>query len=312
MTVNVKVPSTPDIPSSDSGVFFPPSAKSTSSESGLTSRAQAFDRPLPEIVDEDEVEPLTHVEISTFVPSEEKVVIADQPVEVEEELKADPVDIEGAVPVEKAPLAVVDVEVQPELATVADVPQNNGSLVDNVNTEEKDVAFPEHDEVAAKELEAAAALCTEPQFIKEFAQASEQDEVTVVGLSPLTSEDEATTEDQTPSPVNLEIIVTPPATEDKVTVTEEAAPLADAVPVTETSIEVIEPAVEPAVNENEENSEVNQLVDSPAVEDTIQELHIITTKEENTFTVQISPPETPRSASSQKCTSRIFFCFFVF
>ena len=251
-------------------------------------------------MDEDEVEPLTHVEISAFVPSEEKVVIADQPVEVEE-LKAEPVDIEGAVPVEKAPLAVVDVEVQPELATVADVPQNNGSLVDNVSTEEKNVAFPEQDEVASKELEATPALCTEPQSIEELAQASEQDEVTVVGLSPLTGEDEATAEDQTPSPVNLQIVVTPPATEDKVTVKEEAAPLADAVPLTETSIKVIEPAV----NENEENSEVNQLVESPAVEDTIQELHIITTKEENTFTVQISPPETPRSASSQKCTSRI-------
>ena len=259
-------------------------------------------------MDEDEVEPLTHVEISAFVPSEEKVVIADQPVEVEEELKAEPVDIEGAVPVEKAPLAVVDVEVQPELATVADVPQNNGSLVDNVNTEEKNVAFPEQDEVASKELEATPALCTEPQSIEELAQASEQDEVTVVGLSPLTGEDEATAEDQTPSPVNLEIVVTPPATEDKVTVKEEAAPLADAVPLTETSIKVIEPAV----NENEENSEVNQLVESPAVEDTIQELHIITTKEENTFTVQISPPETPRSASSQKCTSRIFFFFLRF
>ena len=252
-------------------------------------------------MDEDEVEPLTHVEISAFVPSEEKVVIADQPVEVEE-LKAEPVDIEGAMPVEKAPLAVVDIEVQPELATVvADMPQNNGSLVDNVSTEEKNVAFPEQDEVASKELEATPALCTEPQSIEELAQASEQDEVTVVGLSPLTGEDEATAEDQTPSPVNLEIVVTPPATEDKVTVKEEAAPLADAVPLTETSIKVIEPAVD----ENEENSEVNQLVESPAVEDTIQELHIITTKEENTFTVQISPPETPRSASSQKCTSRI-------
>ena len=252
-------------------------------------------------MDEDEVEPLTHVEISAFVPSEEKVVIADQPVGVEEELKAEPVDIEGALPVEKAPLAIVDVEVQPELATVADVPQNNGSLVDNVSTEEKNVAFPEQDEVASKELEATPALCTEPQSIEELAQASEQDEVTVVGLSPLTGEDEATAEDQTPSPVNLEIVVTPPATEDKVTVKEEAAPLADAVPATETSIK----AIEPAVNENEENSEVNQLVESPTVEDTIQELHIITTKEENTFTVQISPPETPRSASSQKCTSRI-------
>jgi len=283
--LDVKTPSTPNtIASSDSGVFFPPTPKTSSAESGPASRVHVLERALPEIVDEDEIDLSAQAETNVFVLSEEKGVVADMPVEVaidQEEVKADPVDIKDAGSVENTP-STIEVEVEAkqqamlaafytQSVSVVDVAQDNRQ---STAIEVEGTPLSIQDEVDAKEPEKTSAPCPEPESANELTvvEPADQDEVTEVGMTPLASEEE------------------------------QPAPPVVSVPAGETSTKATEPTVQ-EVKEVKRKSEDNQLVKSTAVEKFPQELHIVTTKGGDAFklvSTQHSPPQTPRSASSQK------------
>jgi len=157
------------------------------------------------------------------------------------------------------------------------VTQNNGSTGENAAIEVESTPLSIQDEVAVEEPQKTLTPCPEPESVKEFTvtEPAEQDQVTEVGMTPFASED--------------------------ITAKEQPATPVDFVSATETSNKAMEPTVQ--VKEVEHKSEDIQLVESPAVENFTQELHIVTAKGGDAFkpvSIQNSPPQTPRSTSSQK------------
>lgn len=282
-TLDVKIPSTSNAVtvSSDSGVFLPPAPRSLSSESGPTSRKPAFERPLPDIVDDGEFNSTVQAGINNIVLSEEKDVAADKIAEVvnsEDKPLPDPIVTNDVEPTEMHPKAVAtDVEVETKEQGIVSavnvqappakiVPQENEPKSHNPVVEVKSPPLPSQEEIAAEEPEAAPASSAELQPVKELTQVIEMPKANLTSAS---------MHDKDP-------IITP----------------VDCVVSIETSTKVSEPAVK----EVETPPEETPLTESPVEEKSIQQLDIVAANEglRKPISIQNLPPQTLRSVSSPK------------
>jgi hypothetical protein len=241
----------------------------------------AFERALPEIVDEIVFEPSSQAGITTLVLSEKKDVTADTSVSSKEEPPADPIDTNDAKPTKNTPATdneseakeqatVTAVNVEPAL--VESVSQDNESKRQNTVVEVEGSPLLSQGEVASNVPEVAPASCAEPQPV------TGQDQILDVDVTS-TKVNENAAKEQTVTPVDRVVIV-------------------------DTSTKALEPAAQ-EVKEVEAPSEDIRLTESPVEEKSIQ-LQIATTENNDVHTsapIQNWPPQTPRSVSSPKGTS---------
>jgi len=240
------------------------------------------------------VAPTAQAEINTPVLSRQNDVVADTTVNVpndKEELDVKSVDVKDAEPIEQTPLTMdVDVKKAEELATVtvsppeptpvADMTQDNASMVPEATIEE--TPLPSQDEVPAKEPETAATSDLKPESVAELTPATEPDRVTEVDVAPLASKEESPKE-ETPAPVD------------------------SAHTLAETLTIVMEPVAH-EVEEVEDKSKGIPLTESPVIESSVQELYIVSTKGDGALKpvpFEHSPPHTPRSATTPRFSSPV-------
>ncbi|KIM85683.1 hypothetical protein PILCRDRAFT_341212 [Piloderma croceum F 1598] len=267
-TLDVKIPSTSNAVTapSDSGVFFPPTPKSLSSESGPTSRTPAFERPLPEIVDDGGFDSTAQSGINTIILSEEKDVTADKFAEIvnsKEKPLPDPIVINDVEPTEMRPMAVAtDVEVKAkeeaivsavnvQAAPAKNVLQDNESKSHNPVVEVESPPLPSQEEVTVEEPEATSASSVEPQPVKELTQVIEKAEIPKADLTSASMNENAAKDP----------IITPD----------------DCVVSVETSTKASEPVVEKVETPPEETP----LTESPVEEKSTQQLKIVTANNES-------------------------------
>jgi hypothetical protein len=258
-TLDVKIPSTSNAvtAASDSGVFFPPTPKSLSSESGLTSRTPAFERPLPEIVDDGGFDSTVQAGINTIALSEEKDVTANkfaEGVNSKEKPLPDPIVINDVEPTEMHPMAVAtDVEVEAKEQAIvsainvqaAPVPKDNESKSHNPVVEVESPPLPSQEGVTVEEPEATPTSSVEPQPVKELTQVTEKPEMPKADLTSA-SMDESAAKDPIITPVDCVV-----------------------------SVETSTKASDPVVKAVETLPEETPLTESPVEEKSIQQLNIV-------------------------------------
>ena len=244
----------------------------------------AFERALPDIVDEIVFEPSSQAGITTLVLSEKKDVTADKSVSSKEEPPADPIDTNDAKPTKNTPATDTESEAK-EQATVTAV-NVEPALVESVSQDiesKRQITIVKvegspllsQEEVAPNVPEVAPTSCAEPQPAIAI---TGQDQILDVDVTSAKANENAAKE-QTVTPVDRVVIV-------------------------DTSTKALEPAAQ-EVKEVEAPSEDIRLTESPVEEKSIQ-LQIATTENNDVHTsvpIQNWPPQTPRSVSSPKGTS---------